>query len=98
MQFSASQKNMSIKGTESGKSRIIYAKIKAEIDALGSPKTTRQIQETLRNLKDSYKKAIKNNEKQGQHLSFYHFITTLTKIYLTEMLLIFLRVYKTIHP
>ena len=66
---------MSIKGIESGKSRIIYAKIKAEIDALGSPKTTRQIQETLRNLKDSYKKTMKNNEKQGQHLSFYHFIT-----------------------
>ena len=34
-----------IQGIESGKSRVIYAKIKAEIDTLGTPKTTKQIRQ-----------------------------------------------------
>lgn len=63
MPFSASQKNASIKGIKSGKSKKIYAKIKAEFDALVSPKTARQIQEKLRNLNDSYKKATENSKK-----------------------------------
>ena len=37
--------------------------IKAEFDALVSPKTARQIQEKLRNLNDSYKKATENSKK-----------------------------------
>ena len=40
-----------IQGIESGKSRVIYAKIKAEIDTLGTPKTTKQIRKKLRNLR-----------------------------------------------
>ena len=63
LQFSASQKNTSIKGIKSGKSKKIYAKIKVEFDALVSSKTARQIQEKLRNLKDCYKKATKNSKK-----------------------------------
>ena len=41
-----------IQGIESGKLRVIYAKIKVEIDTLGTPKTTKQIREKLRHLKD----------------------------------------------
>ena len=42
-----------IRGIESGKLRVIYAKIKVEIDTLGTPKTTKQIREKLRHFKDS---------------------------------------------
>ena len=59
-----------IQGIESGKSRVIYAKIKAEIDTLGTPKTTKQVREKLRNLKDSYKKAKENNRKSGSAPEF----------------------------
>ena len=34
-----------IQGIESAKSRVIYGKIKAGIDTLGTPKTTKQIRE-----------------------------------------------------
>ena len=64
-----------IQGIESGKSREIYAKIKAETDTLGTRKTIKQIREKLRNLKDSYKKAKENNRKTGsapEFLPFYH--------------------------
>ena len=42
-----------IQGIQSGKSRVIYAIIKAKIDTLGASKTAKQIREKLRNLKDS---------------------------------------------
>ena len=60
---------------ESDKSRIIYTKIKAEIDTLGIPKTAKQIMEKLRNSKDSYKKAKENDRKSGsapEFPPFYH--------------------------
>ena len=62
-----------IQGIESGKSRVIYAKIKAEIDTLGTPKAAKQIREKLRNLKDSYKKATENNRKPGSVPDFPRF-------------------------
>ena len=65
-----------IQGIESGKSRVIYAKIIAEIDTLGTPKTTKQIREKLRNLKDCYKKAKESNRNYGSSAPefppFYH--------------------------
>ena len=64
-----------IQGLESGKSRVIYAKIKAEIDTLRTPKTNKQIRQKLRNLKGSYKKAKENNRKSGsapEFPPFYH--------------------------
>ena len=64
-----------IQGIESGKPRVIYAKIIAKADTLGNPKTTKQIREKLRNLKYSYKKTKENNRKSGsahEFPSFYH--------------------------
>ena len=64
-----------IQGIESNKSRVIHAKIKAEIDTLGNPKTIKQIRGKLRNLKDSYKKAKENDRKSESapaFPSFYH--------------------------
>ena len=72
-----------IQGIESAKSRVIYAKIKVEINTLGTLKTTKQIREKLRNLKDSYKKA-KENKKSNQRLNFHRSTMTLTKYYQTE--------------
>ena len=62
-----------IQGIESGKQRVIYTKIKTEIDTLGTPKTTKQIREKLRNLKDSYKKAKENNRKSESEPEFPSF-------------------------
>ena len=59
-----------IQGIESGKSRVIYAKIKAEADTLGTPKTIKQIGEKFRNLKDCYKKAKESNKKTGSAPEF----------------------------
>ena len=59
-----------IQGIESGKSRVIYAKIKAETDTLEILKNTKQIREKLRNLKDSYKVAKENNRKSGSAPEF----------------------------
>ena len=43
--FSCHVERKIIRGIEFGNSRVIYAKIKAEIDTLGNPKTTKQIRE-----------------------------------------------------
>ena len=59
-----------IQGIESGKSRVIYAKIKAETDTLETLKNTKQIREKLRNLKGSYKVAKENNRKSGSAPEF----------------------------
>lgn len=60
---------------ESGKSRQVYIKMKTEIDGLGTAKTSKQIREKLRNLKDNYKRAKENNNKSGaspEFPAFYH--------------------------
>ena len=59
-----------IQGIESGKSRSIYPKTKAEIDTLETLKNIKQIREKLRNLKDSYKVAKENNRKSGSAPEF----------------------------
>ena len=64
-----------IRAIESGKSRVIYAQIKVEVDKLGAAKTNKQITEKLRNMKDAYKKAKENNQKSGAAPAFppfYH--------------------------
>ena len=52
-----------VQGIESGKSRKIYTKIKAEIDTLETMKSTKRIREKLRNLKTLTKKPKKTIEK-----------------------------------
>ena len=64
-----------IQGIESGRLRVNYAKVITKTDTLGTPKTTKQIREKLRNLKHFYKKAKENNRKSGsahEFPSFYH--------------------------
>ena len=62
-----------IQGIESAKSTVISAKIKTEIDTLGTQKTTKQIRKKLRNLKDFNKKTKENNRKSGSATEFSQF-------------------------
>ena len=50
---------------KSSKQHSVWMRIKNKIDGLGNPKTLKQINIKLRNMKDAYKVSKDNNKKTG---------------------------------